>query len=250
MSMSTKKEYDGPPGPATCREEDKNMSEEKQYKPCPYCKEDILEDAVKCRHCQSMLGPTDGSSLTGRSPDGLFVYPRAGLGKRFIAWLVDMLIAGLGIVFFLFFILLSGIGSMFFMRGGFRPGVFPSTPGSYGLPEGLVAPGIFLLIILAIGLASVWGLIYTLLKDGLGRGQSLGKRLTGLMVIKLENSEPCTFGVSALRNLTLILQNLVPHVGFLIEPIVTLVHERGQRLGDLLANTQVIEVDQYREPEG
>ncbi len=132
---------------------------------------------------------------------------------------------------------------------GFHPGRLPFGPGTHGLPEGLAAPGIFLLIILAIGLASVWGLLYTLLKDGLGRGQSLGKRLTGLMVVKLENSEPCTFGVSALRNLTLILQNLVPHVGFLIEPIVTLVHERGQRLGDLLANTQVIEVEQYRGPE-
>ena len=33
---------------------------------CPYCKEDVHDDAIKCRHCQSMLLPLD---LPAKSSD-------------------------------------------------------------------------------------------------------------------------------------------------------------------------------------
>ena len=217
------------------------MTEENQYKPCPYCKEEIRADAIKCRHCQSMLEEAPESPLEAlRGKGSLSAYPRANLGKRFVAFVVDSLIATLGVFFILVFLIFSGIGGMFFLRG------FSHTSYHYHSIPGLAELGIFLAFILVILLIVGWSLVYTLLKDGLGNGQSLGKRLVGLMVIKLENGEPCTFGVSALRNLTLLAQNLVPYVGFLIEPVVTLAHEKGYRLGDMLANTQVIEVEQYQ----
>jgi hypothetical protein len=42
---------------------------------CPYCKEEIKPDAIKCKHCQSILGPdatgwpfAEGGSWTGDRP--------------------------------------------------------------------------------------------------------------------------------------------------------------------------------------
>ncbi len=224
------------------------MSDEKIYKPCPYCREEILEDAVKCRYCQSILLGDPGEQIAEpRGKVSTARYPRADLGKRFIAWLVDSIVAGFGAIFILLFLLLSGIGGLAFMRG-FPPRTTPFGPGPFGFElfghlANIAAPALLIGALLFFLLGGAWAILYTLFKDGLGSGQSLGKRLLGLRVVKLETGEPCTFGVSALRNLTLIVQHLVPHVGFLIEPIATLAQAKGQRLGDLLANTQVIEID-------
>jgi hypothetical protein len=84
-----------------------------------------------------------------------------------------------------------------------------------------------------------------LIKDGFGRGQSLGKRFAGLMVVQLDNDEPCGFGSSFLRNLAHLFLNVIPGIGFFIEPLVLVLHEKGQRLGDLLSRTQVIDVREY-----
>ena len=67
--------------------------------------------------------------------------------------------------------------------------------------------GIALLILL---IAAAWYLFYTLFKDGLGNGQSLGKRAAGLMVVQLEENVPCGYGASALRNIIKIALNLLP----------------------------------------
>ncbi|MDD4118812.1 MAG: RDD family protein [Kiritimatiellae bacterium] len=84
-------------------------------------------------------------------------------------------------------------------------------------------------------------LSYNFIKDGLGNGQSWGKKAVGLMVIHLSDKTPCSFGQSFLRNLILVLLGIIPIVGWLIEPIIVLASEDGRRLGDKAANTQVIE---------
>jgi uncharacterized RDD family membrane protein YckC len=66
------------------------------------------------------------------------------------------------------------------------------------------------------------------------------------MVVHLPTNQPCTTGQSALRYLVIFLCNLVPYVGWLIEPIVTLAAAGGRRLGDQAAGTQVIEASAYR----
>ena len=71
-------------------------------------------------------------------------------------------------------------------------------------------------------------------------------KVTGLMVVHLQSSQPCTRGQSALRYLVLFLLNLVPYVGWLIEPIVTLAAAGGRRLGDVAAGTQVIRAADHR----
>jgi uncharacterized RDD family membrane protein YckC len=83
--------------------------------------------------------------------------------------------------------------------------------------------------------------VYLLLRDALFvRGQSVGKFLFSLLVISVETGRPCSRAASFRRNIIF----LVPGVNIValgLEP-VTLVRDRqGQRLGDRLAQTQVVE---------
>ena len=77
------------------------------------------------------------------------------------------------------------------------------------------------------------GLFYLLLKDSLGQGQSLGKRIYGLRVVDAESGEPCTHRQSLVRNLWL----LIPFM-----PMVEVVRlaATGQRVGDDFGETRVI----------
>lgn len=100
------------------------------------------------------------------------------------------------------------------------------------------------LILIIIG--AIWSIWYSFTKDGRPGGQSIGKKSMGLMVISIENNQPCTKNKSAMRCLIILLLNIVPFVGWLIEPIMVLINEKGQRLGDMVAKTQVIEANVYR----
>jgi RDD family len=90
---------------------------------------------------------------------------------------------------------------------------------------------------------SLWGaavaVIYLLLRDGIG-GQSLGKLLVGLLVINVQTGRLCTWKESALRNVFVLIPgaNLV---AIFLESITIIRDPQGQRLGDRLAQTQVIE---------
>jgi uncharacterized RDD family membrane protein YckC len=80
---------------------------------------------------------------------------------------------------------------------------------------------------------------YLLLRDSM-RGQSPGKLLLGLVVVNLETGRPCTLKDSVWRNAVF----LVPGanlVAVFLEPITIVRDPQGQRLGDRLAQTQVIE---------
>jgi uncharacterized RDD family membrane protein YckC len=79
--------------------------------------------------------------------------------------------------------------------------------------------------------------VYTLVKDGLGKGQSRGKKMLGLMVAYLPDNVPCTLGDSFVRSLV----GAIPVVGWFVEPAMVLVTADGRRLADKAANTQVIE---------
>jgi uncharacterized RDD family membrane protein YckC len=94
--------------------------------------------------------------------------------------------------------------------------------------------------------AGLWAFIYSFVKDGREGGQSFGKEMLNLMVVNINTNQPCTMGESALRTLIWMLLSLIPIVGWLIEPIVALASDDGRRLGDRVANTQVIEVSAYR----
>jgi uncharacterized RDD family membrane protein YckC len=146
------------------------------------------------------------------------VYPKASLGNRFIAMLLDGLITlGLGI---------PAIGCM--MMSGIR-GKTPLTFMGIGL----------LLMILPLG--------YLFIKDGLNRGQSYGKRAMDLMVVDLATYQPCDMGKAIVRQLVSMLVGLIPIVGSFIEPIMVLATDDGRKLSDKAANTQVVDIRDFYE---
>ena len=85
------------------------------------------------------------------------------------------------------------------------------------------------------------GALYLLLRDALFiPGQSIGKFLFGLRVISLGDGRPCSRLHSAQRNCILLVPGLNV-VAVALETIAIARDPQGQRLGDTLANTQLIE---------
>ena len=97
-------------------------------------------------------------------------------------------------------------------------------------------------VVFAQLLQSIWflvaGSLYLLLRDM--HGQSLGKLIFGLVVVSLDTGRPATLMSSVRRNLLFLLPGANVPAAFL--ETMTLVRDvQGQRLGDRLAHTQVIE---------
>jgi uncharacterized RDD family membrane protein YckC len=85
----------------------------------------------------------------------------------------------------------------------------------------------------------VSGAIYLLLRDAIG-GQSIGKLLLGLMVISLDTGRPTSVAGALKRNLVLLLPG-ANVVAIFLEARTVVRDPQGQRLGDRLAQTQVVE---------
>jgi uncharacterized RDD family membrane protein YckC len=154
-----------------------------------------------------------------------FTYRVAGLGSRFLAWLVD-----LGLI-----LLLTLMGALV---------------GSV-LEAG--RPGLGLGVIMLWTFALQWG--YFLLFEWLWHGQTPGKRAVGIRVIQWRGTG-LNFTQAAVRNvlrvadgLPLLVVNLVPllyGVGFLVAAC----NREQRRLGDLAAGTLVVYVEHRPGPVG
>jgi len=118
-----------------------------------------------------------------------------------------------------------------------------------------IAKALDVLIVLGVGeLAPPYGfwiaLWYVLVADGFS-GRSIGKRLIGLQVWTPELHAPAGFKDSIVRNMPLAVGYFafqVPYVGWLgtvavlgIEALLMIGNERGLRIGDELAHTQVVD---------
>lgn len=201
---------------------------------CPTCNSIYAADIKYCIK--------DGAKLEARyhTPDALlagfyFSYPRASLGKRFAAALLDSLL-----------IMALCIPSFFCMYRGLSD------------PYSDVASNWYFLAILFYFVV----IIYSLIKDGLGAGQSPGKRAAGIMLVSLGDNWPCDKSRSAGRNLVVVLITVIPYIIFfatqspiaallllalvLIDPLMVLLRNDGRKLGDLMAKTQVIDTQNYR----
>lgn len=113
----------------------------------------------------------------------------------------------------------------------------------------------FLSIVLPYPVGVLLGFMYTLIHDGLYKGQSLGKRVFHLRVMHLKTGEPCTLRESVIRNAPLGVAtffSIIPFWGWIIlvllgiplvalEVYLMLTLANGGRLGDVMADTQVVE---------
>jgi uncharacterized RDD family membrane protein YckC len=82
---------------------------------------------------------------------------------------------------------------------------------------------------------------YLLLRDGVVTGgQSIGKFLFSLVVISLESGRPSTRTASARRNFIFVVPGL-NIVAVVLEALTIVKDPQGQRLGDRMAQTQVVE---------
>jgi uncharacterized RDD family membrane protein YckC len=145
----------------------------------------------------------------------IIVHPLAGPARRFVAYLLDMvLLVILGIVMFLVVMLLS-MGS-------------PSGAGPFFL-------GIFIL---------QWG--YGAFCEGIFNGQTLGKSLMGIRVVS-ERGVPISGAQAILRNLVGAVDGFTFYYQLGLASMI--LSRKFQRLGDLAAGTMVV-IEERRERHG
>jgi len=88
-------------------------------------------------------------------------------------------------------------------------------------------------------IGGVGAFFYHFLLEGYWKGQTVGKRLFGVKVVK-ENGEECDYGSAFVRNLLEIIDGFLYYlVGF----IAMAVSDKRQRIGDRLAGTVVVRED-------
>jgi uncharacterized RDD family membrane protein YckC len=127
-----------------------------------------------------------------------------------------------------------------------------------------IAKFVDLLIVAAAGKIAppvgwVAGLVYILIADGLPGGRSIGKRLAGLQTVIPRTREVAGFRESIIRNLPIgsaYVLFAVPYIGWALaglltgfEALLVVGNDRGLRLGDDLAYTQVLDQGQLDLPD-
>jgi uncharacterized RDD family membrane protein YckC len=114
--------------------------------------------------------------------------------------------------------------------GQFIDGVVAMAPLIAGFALGTISEALGISLIV-VGI--LWSMFYYFFADGLNDGRSIAKVWLGMRVVDADTGSPCTFGQSFVRNLILA-------VAGPIDWVFTF-GKRRQRLGDLAADTVVIE---------
>jgi uncharacterized RDD family membrane protein YckC len=110
------------------------------------------------------------------TPENIQVsYRAAGLGTRFLAWLLDNILLTIVMIVIFFILMLLGVFSDVLLRHLPKPGN-PEKPGEV-LGGMAYALGLFLLI------SGLGGFVYYIACELLLGGQTLGKRQMGLRVV-------------------------------------------------------------------
>ena len=138
----------------------------------------------------------------------------AGVGSRFVAFLIDQAIQWAVIIALV--LALAGLGD--------------GLGGGDGGSAALVAAAVLVLAFLV-------QLVYDVGFETLGSGRTPGKRWTGLRVVRMGGGA-VNFTTSAVRNV-LRLVDFLP-TAYLVGMVAILATPRNQRLGDLVAGTLVV----------
>lgn len=141
------------------------------------------------------------------TPEGVELeLPLAGLGSRFVAITIDIVLR---------LLVLGGVAIVLAVAG---------TPGSTNA-----------IVFALLGFFLLFG--YDVLFEVLANGRTPGKRWSGLRVVR-SGGQPVTFAPSATRNI-LRIADWLP-ASYLIGATAIVVSRRNQRLGDMAADTLVI----------
>jgi uncharacterized RDD family membrane protein YckC len=163
--------------------------------------------------------PAAGEKLIIETPEQTSIeFPLAGIGSRFLAILIDSLIQG-AVVFVLVLIFL-GLGLGFSVTG------FGQNSAA---AVWIVAILIFAYFLLMYG--------YFILFESIWNGQTPGKRLTHIRVIK-DSGQPITAIDAVGRNLLRIVDQLP--VAYGIGVLCAWISPQSKRLGDYVAGTVVV----------
>jgi uncharacterized RDD family membrane protein YckC len=147
-------------------------------------------------------------------------YSVAGVGSRFVAVLLDMLMIGAFFVVEVVVLVVIGAASL-------------ASPAAGKLGE--AAGKWFLAFVIFINFGIVWG--YFALFEAYWHGQTPGKRVMKLRVIK-DSGRQITLFEALARNLLRVV-DWMPSL-YLVGVITMLCNKRNQRLGDLAAGTMVV----------
>jgi uncharacterized RDD family membrane protein YckC len=159
-----------------------------------------------------------------------FSYELAGLGSRFLAFLIDSLIKSASIL--IIWILLSLIGAHIHLD------LTAKT-------ENLVTSYLSLSTLVLGGLAGFIVIGYYVFFETLWNGQTPGKKLAGLRVMK-ENGRSINIFDAAARNF-LRAVDFLPSF-YLLGSILVQFNGRGKRMGDMAAGTVVVKCENETPP--
>jgi uncharacterized RDD family membrane protein YckC len=148
--------------------------------------------------------------------------PRAGFWARLAAALVDAILLGIAT---------SILGGLFGLGGAFE---FEGGDEGFGFQAG------------AQGLSILAGLLYYGYFEGGPSGQTIGKRLLSIRVIRFDTGQPLGWGTAILRNLASYLSGLAFALGYLW----MLWDREKQTWHDKLTTTVVVPTSVYPPPPG
>lgn len=158
-------------------------------------------------------------------------YQSAGLGHRFIAWLIDLIIVIIGGVFLLIGLLFIGA-----MAGGIVEDVLNAMGDKLEDAQTDQQAGQELVLYFAGIAMLIWSfssLVYFTTAELFLRGQTVGKRHIGLRVVKANGF--------ALDPVSIFVRNIFRVVDQIqLLWIVPVLSQRSQRFGDMVAGTLVV----------
>jgi uncharacterized membrane protein SpoIIM required for sporulation/uncharacterized RDD family membrane protein YckC len=147
----------------------------------------------------------------------VFSYTIAGIGSRALAAVIDSLICIAAII-------------------GIMISLAAVTPRRTGTGTGGIFDALAVAIVVFAIFCLLWG--YYVLFEGLADGQTPGKRLLRLRVVR-DGGYSVTFAASAVRNLIRVV-DIQPIPCYAVGIITALFSKSGKRLGDIVAGTIVV----------
>jgi uncharacterized RDD family membrane protein YckC len=180
-------------------------------------------------HPQGQFQDQLSEEYTIDTPENVsFGYEVAGIGSRFIAALIDHILLAL-LIFGLYIAVIVAIGTL-----ADDPSAVDSGIETVGSSEDWIVG--FIIAIYALLHFIIWS-GYFMLFEWLWHGQSIGKRITRIRVVRSDGA-PVSFVPVAVRNLVRIVDFLP--VGYGVGVITMFCNRQSRRLGDFVAGTLVV----------